>query len=84
MIYVGTLDGVLYAISSDGSLRWSLSLTDGAGTWSISPPSIGRDGTVYTGAFTHLYAIYSSSMGLDENAPWPKFHHDNQNTGQAD
>ncbi|ACI19402.1 hypothetical protein DICTH_1147 [Dictyoglomus thermophilum H-6-12] len=30
----------------------------------------------------YLYAINSKSKGL-ANSPWPKFHHDNQNTGRV-
>jgi len=38
---------------------------------------------VYFGSWDScLYAIESSSQGL-ANSPWPKFHHDNFNTGRA-
>lgn len=38
--------------------------------------------TIYVGSDDgYLYAIKSSSLGLAKS-PWPKFHHDNKNTGQ--
>jgi len=46
-----------------------------------SSPAVGSDGTVYVGSYDHkLYAINSSSEGLADS-PWPKFRHDNHNTG---
>lgn len=47
-----------------------------------SGPSIDSSGIVYVGSFdNYLYAIQSSSFGLSWS-PWPKFQHDNQNTGR--
>ncbi|MFZ5515695.1 MAG: PQQ-binding-like beta-propeller repeat protein [Candidatus Zhuqueibacterota bacterium] len=46
-------------------------------------PAMGNDGTIYVGTMDgNLYAIPSNSSGL-ANSPWPKFQHDNQNTGRA-
>ena len=66
----------LYAFNSDGTKKWELS---NAGS-DQSPPAISTDGTVYIGAGNGLNAIYSESKGLLDS-PWPKFGHDNQNTG---
>ena len=53
-IYVGSLDGYLYALEPDGSLRWKVNLRD----WVISSPAVGADGTIYVGSYNHaLYAI---------------------------
>jgi outer membrane protein assembly factor BamB len=54
-IYVGTLDGKLFAVSPHGaSTKWSVTTNDTAG----SSPAIGQDGTVYVGSTDHgLYAI---------------------------
>ncbi len=55
-IYVGSVDGKLYAISSSGNLKWSFA-TGGA---IYSSPAIGSDGTIYVGSYDDkLYAINS-------------------------
>jgi outer membrane protein assembly factor BamB len=43
-VYVKSGDGVLYAINSDGTLKWSDAVGDGNGS-----PKIGMDGRVYVG-----------------------------------
>jgi hypothetical protein len=46
-----------------------------------SSPAIGSDGTIYVGSNDgNLYAIYSDSSGLASSS-WPKFRHDERNTG---
>jgi hypothetical protein len=48
-----------------------------------SSPNISQDGTIYFGETDSSFcAITSSSEGLADS-PWPKFRHDNQNTGRA-
>ncbi len=67
-----------YAVSPDGRLRCQLA----PGDFTCSSPAIGPDGTVYIGSSDgYLYAIQGS--GTLANSPWPKFHHDNQNTGRV-
>lgn len=46
-------------------------------------PIPGRPGTLYAGSATtnKLYAFVVDSKGLDANAPWPKFQHDERNSG---
>ena len=87
-IYFGSYDGNLYALNPDGSLRWSYDLGD----ITDCSPAIGSDGTIYTvgsvwmedtGYINYLYAINSSSHSL-ANSAWPKFQHDNQNTGRVE
>jgi outer membrane protein assembly factor BamB len=51
-IYIGCLDGKLYAISPEGILKWGYS----TGAEIESPLTIGRDGTIYVGS-NKLYAI---------------------------
>jgi len=47
----------------------------------MSSPALGSDSTIYVGSEdTKLYAIYTEGVGL-ANSPWPKFKHDNQNSG---
>jgi len=78
-IYIGTKDRGLIALNADGSLRWEADIDSEI----FSSPAIGSDGTVYVGSLDScVYAIRSDSKGLADS-PWPKFQHDNQNTGRA-
>ena len=78
-IYIGSSDDYLYAINPDGTQKWKFK----TGDYVCSFPAIGSDGTVYAiSKDNYLYALGSHSMGLVDSA-WPKFHHDNQNTGRA-
>ena len=77
-IYVGSYDDYLYAINPDGTEKWKVETV----SFVYSSPAIGSDGIIYVGSHHYLYALYSDSMGLADS-PWPKFHHDSQNTGSA-
>ena len=71
--------GYLSAATPDGKLKWRYKVGGGI----KSSPAIGSDGTVYVGSLDScVYAIRSDSKGLADS-PWPKFQHDNQNTGNA-
>ncbi|HTW92330.1 MAG TPA: PQQ-binding-like beta-propeller repeat protein [bacterium] len=77
-IYVGSNDSCLYALNADGTLKWRY-LTGGRVE---AAPTIGTDGTVYfISDDGYLYALNGTSPLAA--SPWPKFHHDLQNTGQA-
>lgn len=77
-IYVGSYDGYLYAISPSGELKWRYKTGDDV----FSSPAIGSDGTIYVGSEdNYIYAIRSESKDLADS-PWPKFQHDNKNTGR--
>ncbi len=77
VIYFGSYDDYVYALNPDGTLRWRYDTGDVIS----SSPVIGSDGTLYIGGWNgYLYALYCSSTGL-ANSSWPKFQHDNQNTG---
>ena len=77
VIYFGSYDDYVYALNPDGTLRWRYDLGDVIS----SSPAIGADGTLYIGCWNgYFYALYCSSTGL-ANSAWPKFQHDNQNTG---
>lgn len=79
-IYFGSIDGFIYALRSDGTLKWRYETDDRIIT---SSPAIGSDGTIYCGSTdTYLYALSSDSYGLASSS-WPKFCHDNRNTGKA-
>ncbi len=83
IIYVGVGNGppAFYAIDTNGNLVWNFDLP--STSWSQAPPALGSDGTIYFGTEDgYLYALYTSSLGL-ASTPWPKYHHDLQNTGQS-
>jgi outer membrane protein assembly factor BamB len=78
-VYVGSSDGYLYALSPDGRLKWRYE----TGGVVRSSPTIGPNGTVYfTSCDGYLYALKGTSPLAV--SPWPKFHHDLQNTGRVD
>jgi len=53
-IYVGSLDGFLYAINNDGTFKWTYQTSNKI----MSTPAIGLDGTIYVGSHDNLlYAI---------------------------
>ena len=67
-IYVGSDDYNLYAINSNGTLKWSYA----TGSWYNSSPAIGSDSTIYVGSDDgKLYAIGSGS-GVQEETGLPK------------
>jgi hypothetical protein len=66
----------LYAFDSEGKFKWKC---DGPST--TCSPAIGNDGTVYVYGYSKFYAIQTTSFGLADS-PWPKYMHDNQNTGR--
>jgi len=53
-IYFADSGGFLYALNSDGSLKWKY--LRGGGNWDSSP-AIGSDGTIYIGGFGSLHAV---------------------------
>jgi hypothetical protein len=61
---VGSEDYHLYAIHPDGTLKWAFQ----TGSWIISSPAIGSDGTIYVGSFDeHLYAFGRTDDTAVEN-----------------
>ena len=84
IIYFGAENGHIYALNPNGTLNWTSQLEYGI-NWSSA--AIIGDGTFYIGTSAgidyqgNLYAIKSSSMGY-ASSPWPRFRHDNKNTGR--
>lgn len=79
-IYFTSQNGYLFAVNSDGTKKWDFIF----GGWASSSPAIAEDGTIYFGTLfaASLYALWSSSHGLASSS-WPRFQHDNQNTGRV-
>jgi outer membrane protein assembly factor BamB len=74
-IYFGTAV-CYYALNRNGTVKWDYGSATG------SSPCIALDGTVYfVSTDGHLYAFRGTSPLAD--APWPKFQHDNRNTGRV-
>lgn len=79
LIYFGAENGIFYALNPDGTENWKYATKNGI-TW--SSPAIDIDGTIYIGNVDgYLFALNSNSFGL-VNSTWPKFRHDNRNTGR--
>ena len=77
-VYVGSNDSSLYALNAEGTLKWRYE----TGGHVEAAPTIGTDGTVYfISDEGYLYALKGTSPLA--NSPWPKAHHDLQNTGRA-
>jgi PKD repeat protein len=55
-IYIGSYDGKLYALNSDGTLKWAYT----TGGYIYGSPVIGADGAIYIGSYDgKLYALNS-------------------------
>ncbi|MBF0466383.1 MAG: PQQ-like beta-propeller repeat protein [Nitrospirae bacterium] len=60
-VYVGAIDGKMYALKSDGTLLWTYSTS---ASIAENCPAIGADGTLYfSSSNTYLYAVKDSSSG---------------------
>ncbi|MFD0713199.1 PQQ-binding-like beta-propeller repeat protein [Paenibacillus sp. GCM10027626] len=57
-VYIGSLDGKLYAADKKGKKKWEFATEDKV----YSSPTIGADGTVYIGSGHNLYAIAPDGM----------------------
>lgn len=65
-IYIGSVTGLLNALTPDGSLKWSVKV---GGKNAFSSPVIGNDGTIYQGTYTGLAAVRPSDGQALPN--WP-------------
>ncbi|MCL6591485.1 MAG: PQQ-binding-like beta-propeller repeat protein, partial [Firmicutes bacterium] len=76
-IYVCTSHegGALFALNPNGDVIWSNNQVQ-----SSAAPAIGPKGMLYI-ANGNLFAINSSSLGLQANSPWPTFHKNAKRTG---
>jgi outer membrane protein assembly factor BamB len=78
-LYIGAMDGNLYAVGTNGVVRWTYYVERGDNGYSA--PAIGANGVVYFGALTNLYAIQGGAGPAD--SAWPLFQHDAQHTGRV-
>jgi len=68
-IYVGSADGKVYCLNTDGTLRWSVTLADAV---YLTSPAIAADGTIYTGAedFVGTPNGYLCAVNPDGSLKW--------------
>ena len=77
--YALTPSFVWYGAGFTFTTRWSYYV----GHQMFSSPALGADGTAYIGTTDgYVYAIYTENTGYQQNSPYPKFRHDNSNTGK--
>jgi outer membrane protein assembly factor BamB len=90
-IYYVTLAGYFLGLDPQGNIVQQLYLDNAFGLTSPNTsPALAPDGTAFFGGgggdqyntATGLYAVQTTSLGL-ANSSWPKFMHDNKNTGQT-
>jgi len=66
-IYFGDVSGYLYALHSNGSLKWRFACQHFGGSFT-STPCIGPDGTIYIGSWDH----YFYAINPDGTLKWKK------------
>lgn len=90
-IYYVTLAGYFFGIDSQRNIVQQLYLDNVfSPTSPNTSPALAPDGTAYFGGggggqyntATGLYAVQTASLGLADS-PWPKFMHDNKNSGRT-
>jgi len=84
-IYFGSENEFFHGLNPDGTLKWKCQLGYGM-NWTSA--AILDDGTIYMGSMHsspgfngRLWALETESMGY-ASSPWPRFRHDNKNTGR--
>ena len=75
-VYIGCYDGLLYAVSSSGSLvrTWS------TGDLIRSSPALANNNLYFGSNDKRLYA---AAVGSAPSGPWPQYHHNARRTGRA-
>ncbi len=64
-IYVGSGEGILYAVNPNGTLKWEFATGDSV----VSSPAIGRDGTIYFASYDGNFYALSSTGTLKWSFP---------------
>ena len=77
VVYIGSYDGLLYAVNPDGTLKrtWST-----AGIVRSSPAISGS--TLYVGSNDE--GVYAFDIGAGAAGPWPQYRHNARRTGRAE
>ncbi|WP_036222887.1 fibronectin type III domain-containing protein [Mesoaciditoga lauensis] len=83
MVYVGGINdearkSYLYAINPDGTIKWKSQV--GVNAPAITSPTLGNGVLYFTANDGYIYALKTSSSGVDTNAPWPMYMHDPEHT----
>jgi len=77
-LYGGTYEENMIAYNPDGSIRFIYPTSANV----ITSPAIDSHGNIYVGSSNNVFfAMPAFSVGLADS-PWPRFRHDNQNTGR--
>jgi outer membrane protein assembly factor BamB len=80
-VYFGNDYGYVVALAPDGRLVWEYSTGD---CWVESSPAIGAEAMLYIACEEdEAYLLAIKCAGALANTAWPKFHHDNRNSGWA-
>jgi len=83
LIYFGAESTLLYALNPDGTLNWKFQTY--GNNWSspaILPTGTLLLGTLWGGFYEGYLVAYKTTSHGYAAAPWPRFHHDNKNTGR--
>lgn len=92
LIYVAATDFNLSVFDPALSLQWRIdllapvegSLAIDCARTALGALDPGRPGILYVATSGgQVYALIADSLGLDINAPWPKYQHDPRNTGNS-
>ena len=80
-VYAASYDGVVHAVDGrTGAQKWRYR----TGGPLHASPALGSDGTVYVGTQDgRVFALNGGANGGLAHSPWPKFHRDPRNTGNA-
>ncbi len=81
-VFFGMEFGRVYALDgSTGDMKWMVEVDSGI-TW--SSPALTQSGLlVISGITGTVFGIATESPGLQTDAPWPRYRHDNRGTGRA-
>ncbi len=91
IFYINIYDeGLLFAIQTDGKIRWVTEIPElgklkvKAAYEDVEPSVIiGPDGTIYCPLGDQVCAIKGRLTGTPANTAWPRWRHDNRNTGNV-
>jgi len=83
--------GVAYQVNYHQYYFYAVSSSNMGEVWKcyighqmLSSPAIGKDGIAYVGTQDgYIYAIYIENTEYQKNSPYPKYRHDNYNSGNS-